>query len=232
MTISVLENQENLGSSKYKHITTQEVINRIEESLNITDIKIKKTKKFLGKHIVEMMTDISIGYDSFLTVILINSYNAKNAFQFRLGVYRLICSNGVIAGRDYFKERIIHMGDTEEQLEKVLERLPIVADMLEKDILRASNQILNPQDRFKLAFRAIRMRGVPSKSQIDFREFLKPLRGGDRNPDKWSVFNIAQEKLTRTGFHVFENGKRKKIKAIKGIQSSNELNQKLFSLVA
>jgi len=232
--INVLENELNLGTEKYKHVKTQDVINHLKSKMTITDVKVKKSRStsMFSKHIVELRTDTKIGTDSFLTLILTNSYDGKHALNFRLGVYRLVCSNGLIAGTDFFRERVLHIGNTYKQLDQVVETLPMVAKQLETIINRASSIEMNAQDRFKLIYRALRIRGVPSDAQIDFRGVLKPLRVGDTNNDKWSVFNIVQEKLTRTGFHVFENGKPKKIRAIKGIHSQNELNQKLFKLVA
>lgn len=62
-------------------------------------------------------------------------------------------------------------------------------------------------------------------------QILMPRRFEDRRPDLWSVFNRAQENLTKGGLHGrAANGRRQQTRPVQGIDSDIRLNRALWLL--
>ena len=53
-----------------------------------------------------------------LKLMLTNSHDGKNSFQFQAGLYRLICSNGLVIADEQFESvKMRHMGYSFEDLQ-------------------------------------------------------------------------------------------------------------------
>ncbi len=104
-------------SDKYVQTPTSRVV---EDLMNlgwvVTKVQEVKSRKYKGfqKHLVVFRNpDIMIkgenGDDSFPQILLTNSHDGKAAFNFRVGIFRLVCSNGlVISDADFNNVSIRH----------------------------------------------------------------------------------------------------------------------------
>lgn len=174
------------------------------------------------------------------TIILSNSHDGTSTFQFRIGFYRAVCSNGLaIAEKEFEAIRIRHMGYTFERLkemtaqivEQVQEKVSLINTMLEKQ--------LSEQQQLDMALKAMLIRsGVslesedkPTYSPETLKGILAPKRDQDKASDLWTVFNRVQEAMIRGGFRVEVEGKKgRKLKPIKSFEKDLSVNQKLFEL--
>jgi hypothetical protein len=97
------------------------------------EVKARKGKGF-QKHMIvfrnpEIMIKGANGDDSFPQILLTNSHDGKAAFNFRVGIFRLVCSNGlVISDADFNNVSIRHTNYSFETLQtkiqEVIAKLP------------------------------------------------------------------------------------------------------------
>ena len=179
--------------------------------------------------------DISIeGQDGdvvFPQILLTNSHDGKNSFTFTAGLFRLICSNGLVISTEKFgKVQIRHMGYTFEELQtqihEMVSHLPLTVESMNK-----MKQIqLDQQAILDFANQAIECR-FSNQIKIDLSTLINPVRSEDKGTDLWKVYNVVQEKLINGNFaYVSENGKVRKARKIKNFQQNLDINKKLFEL--
>jgi hypothetical protein len=231
-------------SDKYLHVNTETIIDDLAKLgwLPVTASQRKSRGKdtIFSKHMVSFQNpDLMIkgknGDDAFPRIILTNSHDGFNSFQFRVGIYRLVCSNGlVVADEEFSAFRIRHKGYTFAELQEVVVQavkdLPNKVEVLNKMQLRE----LTPAEQRQLAIDAMQLRTNRIDAVWDeetIQDVLTPIRDADKGSDLWSVFNVIQEKITQGGYSAALNGaKVRKVRKIKSFEKDLEVNQKLFKL--
>jgi hypothetical protein len=192
------------------------------------EVKARKGKGF-QKHMIvfrnpEIMIKGKDGDDSFPQILLTNSHDGKAAFNFRVGIFRLVCSNGlVISDADFSNVSIRHINYTFESLQaKVAEMITKLPNLVQKINLFKSTELTEDQ-MADFAQKAMQLR---TKERVNIMDVLTADRPQDRGNDLWVVFNRVQEKLLGGSYRA---GKRK-ARSVKNFQKDIELNEKLFEL--
>jgi hypothetical protein len=192
------------------------------------EVKARKGQGF-QKHIIvfrnpEIMIKGKDGDDSFPQILLTNSHDGKAAFNFRVGIFRLVCSNGlVISDADFSNVSIRHINYTFESLQsKVAEMISKLPNLVQKINLFKSTTLTEDQ-MADFATKAMQLR---TKERVNIMDVLTPDRPQDSGNDLWVVFNRVQEKLLGGSYRA---GKRK-ARSVKNFQKDIELNEKLFEL--
>ena len=231
-------------SEKYTHIPTSRVIEDMRslgwDVVDAKQVKSRKSKtKGVGKHLVtfrndDVVVDGDDGDTVYPQILLTNSHDGKNAFQFQAGLFRMICENGlVISDVDFTKVKIRHMGYTFEELQTqiraMVERLPLTVDSMNK-----MKQIeLNEEQMVEFATRALDTRFDEKQMKrinIDANQLLGVDRVEDKGNDVWVVFNRIQEKLLNGDFEYGQGNKMRKARKIKNFQQDARVNSELFDL--
>jgi hypothetical protein len=192
------------------------------------EVKARKGQGF-QKHMIvfrnpEIMIKGKDGDDSFPQILLTNSHDGKAAFNFRVGIFRLVCSNGlVISDADFSNVSIRHINYTFESLQaKVAEMITKLPNLVQKINLFKSTELTEDQ-MADFAQKAMQLR---TKERVNIMDILTADRPQDRGNDLWVVFNRVQEKLLGGSYRA---GKRK-ARSVKNFQKDIELNEKLFEL--
>jgi hypothetical protein len=164
------------------------------------------------------------GDDAFPQILLTNSHDGKAAFNFRVGIFRLVCSNGlVISDADFSNVSIRHINYTFESLQaKVAEMIAKLPNLVNKINTFKQTQLTEKQMK-DFATKAMQLR---TKQQVDVMEVLTAERPQDEGNDLWVVFNRIQEKLTGGSYRAG----RRKARSVKNFQKDIELNEQLFEL--
>ena len=106
-------------SEKYQHISTINVVKGLmAEGFMPVKAMQSRTRKAdkapFTKHLLRFRHIDSVptvGSGLFPELVLVNSHDGLSSYRLMAGLYRLICSNGLVAG-DTFKEiRVRHQGD-------------------------------------------------------------------------------------------------------------------------
>lgn len=234
-------------TEKYVHVPTMELIDDMANlGWQVVDAKQvrarKKSKNGLKeehrKHLVTFRNENIVikaedGETVYPQILLTNSHDGGSSFQFRAGLFRLVCTNGlVIATKEFGAMNIRHKGYSVEELKKtvmaLVEQLPVTVETLNK----FREVILTEEQKMELALQAIGIRfGEEGGSVIQAEEVLKPIRKEDEGNDLWSVFNVIQEKMTRGGFtYKTAKGRNRTARSIKNFNRDVALNEQLYAL--
>jgi len=164
------------------------------------------------------------GDDAFPQVILTNSHDGKNAFNFRVGIYRLVCSNGlVVADSEFGNTSIRHINYTFENLrEKMNELISKLPGLVQKINLFKSIKLTDEQ-MIEFANKAATLR---TKQRVNALELLEATRSQDQGNDLWRTYNRIQEKILGGSYTA---GKRK-ARSVKSFQKDIEINEQLWEL--
>ena len=219
-------------TDKYIQTPTSRVV---EDLMNlgweVTKAQEVKSRKYKGfqKHLIvfrnpEIMIKGENGDDSFPQILLTNSHDGKAAFNFRVGIFRLVCSNGlVISDADFNNVSIRHINYTFETLQsKIGEVIAKLPNLVQKINLFKSTQLTDVQMQ-EFAAKAMQLR---TKQRVNIMDVLNADRPQDAGTDLWVVFNRVQEKLLGGSYKA---GKRK-ARSVKNFQKDIELNEQLFEL--
>jgi hypothetical protein len=235
-------------SDKYLHVNTETVIDDLAKLgwLPVTASQ-RKTKArrdgsptIRSKHMVSFQNpDIIIkgnnGDDSFPRIIVTNSHDGLSSFQFRVGIYRLVCSNGlVVADEEFSAFSIRHKGYTFEELQTVVAQA--VADLPNKvEVLnKMQTRMLTLQEQRQLAIDAMALRATNPNAQYtdaSIEEVLAATRKEDQGDSLWLVFNRIQESIINGGYSAALGGSKvRKVKKIRSFERDLQVNQDLFKL--
>jgi hypothetical protein len=226
-------------SEKYSHIPTERVMDDMSAlGWNVVDAKEIKARKNQGfqKHMLvfanpEIVINGNDGDTVFPRILLTNSHDGKNAFTFKAGLFRLVCSNGLVIADEQFGEmKIRHMGYDFEALQSLItqmvEKLPLTVESMN----RFKNKQLSEDQKQKFALEALGLRFDTDNKTFNVSEFLTPTRKEDEGNDLWSVFNLVQEKLVNGMVDYRTGAKNRKARRIKNFQQDVKLNSELYKL--
>lgn len=238
-------------SGKYLFVNTETIVDDLDKlgwkPVQAAQRKGRGKSTIFSKHMVAFQNpDIKItgkdGDDSFPRIIMTNSHDGMQAFKFSVGIFRLVCSNGLVVADEQFSEfKIKHKGYTFSELRGVVNQA--VADLPNKvEVLNQMKQrVLTQEEKNKLALDAMLVRAGIEPGSEKAKKFnyddetiidiLDPKRKEDEGDDLWRVFNVVQEKITQGDFHAALTGaKVRKVRKIKSFEKDLKVNKELFKL--
>lgn len=189
------------------------------------DVKITKTLDN-GEKIV----------DTYPRIILTNSHDGFNSFKFMVGLFRLICSNGLVVCNNQMVDMSIrHINYDFEELRKIvasaIEQVPGIVNTMND----MRNVMLTDEQKTALATEVVKIRkGVEDDENyvVDaevVEDILTPVRNEDNGNDLWTIFNICQEKMIKGGFGFRgATNKLRKQRGITSIKKDMDFNQRLW----
>ncbi len=222
-------------SEKYVQANTATVINDMAKlGWYVVDAKQKGKRKnssgIQSFHMVSFQNpDIKVmennEVEAFPRIILTNSHDGMNSFKFMIGLYRLVCSNGLIVADETFEELTIrhinyNFNDLRHLVAKTVEALPQYIETVNK--MKATQ--LSKEQKYDFALKMLKLRkNVPEDVQLTVSEstlqdVLTPVRTADEGDSVWNVFNVLQEKMIKGGSMV-ESGKNNKLRKMRPVKS-------------
>ena len=166
-------------------------------------------------------------------IILLNSHDGTSSYQMLAGMFRFVCSNGLVCGDTVADVRVPHKGDVAGQvIEGAYQVLHGFDRALEsRESMQAITLDEGEAEVFARAALSLKYDDPDKPAPITESQILMPRRFDDRRPDLWSVFNRTQENLTKGGLHGRSaNGRRQKTRPVQGIDSDVRLNRALWML--
>ena len=242
-----------LGLSKhYSFVPTSSVINDLRsmgwEVVDAKQVKArKKSTRGYQKHMVTFEhPDYRVeGAEEFPQLLLTNSHDGGNAFQLSAGIFRLVCSNGlVIKSEDYGSARLVHKGYSFEAVQKLVNEFAETIDGTLSKITEMKKVELTKEQQIEFAKQAALLRFTAKSYNenniadvVDIDDLLNVARKEDAGNGLWEVFNRVQESLVNGKYNYASNGKVnaadakvRKARPIKNFKQSIDVNKKLSEL--
>jgi len=239
------ELRKHLGiSDKYVHVPTEQVIEDVMKlgwsPINAYRVNSRKKRNGVGRHMVKFVNYdfMQEGKTEYPELLLTNSHDGTTAFKLDVGIFRLVCSNGmVIKSQDFGSMKVRHYGYDFETIKgavnKLVEQIPDylkqVEDMKEQELER--KQMLEfAREAALLRFKTANIETIDKLVDVD--DLLESTRKEDEGNGLWEVFNRLQEKVVNGKFNYALGKKERKARPVKGFKSQVKLNQDLWELAS
>lgn len=227
-------------SEKYVHIKTSDILGRFQDSgwsvASVNSARHSKTPQF-SRHAIRMRhRDFpSLDMDSVIPeLVILNSHNGSWALRIALGMFRMVCSNGMVAGRVWDGVSLKHYNikNLEEKIEQVTGQMGDLSDKLAHSIQEFGQVDMPYKEQLDFAEKAMGIRWG-DKTPVKAEQLLEARREADKGTDLWRVFNRVQENLTQGGFNgTTTNGRLLGIKPVRNVKRDFKFNSELFDLAS
>lgn len=232
-------------SSRYAYVPTMEILQGLRrEGFEVFSarqaIARKEDRRGHAKHLLRLRHASQVGQsarvgDSVPEILLLNSHDGTSSYQMMGGVFRFICSNGMVVPDGTVQTvKVPHMGKIADRVtEGAFEVLDGLTRVIEsRDDMRALTLADGEQRAFANA--AALLRFEPEEGEalpVTVDQINRPRRMEDRAPDLWTTFNRVQENVIRGGLRGRNaNGGRMSTRAVTGIDQDVRLNRALWTL--
>jgi len=231
-----------IKSPKYQFTPTFEVIDHMQDmGYVLTGVKQSSSnvelRKNWGIHITRFQhPDLYIKdpqgmIEARPEVVLINSHDGTRPIQFEMGLFRLVCENGlVIKDKDMgsFRERHTKMNfqEVKNLIDEKVSGLQSVVNTISK-----WNMVeMTDKQRYQFAVEALALRLSDDRQpeQYEVLDILNAKRKIDAQPTLWHTYNTVQENLIKGGFQL----NNRQARAIKNPIEDFNINQGLWSLAS
>jgi hypothetical protein len=167
-------------------------------------------------------------------ILITNSHNGRTKLRMMAGIYRLVCTNGLVVGRSFFEpvavshyeKQVSGAVDTALKVGDALERVAKVVDSWSEIELKATQQIAFAQQAAQLRF-------GESAGAYDTSTLLEARRETDIGDDLWRVYNRVQENTVRGGMAgANANGRAVRSRGMTAILPTLQYNSDLWDLAS
>jgi hypothetical protein len=225
-------------SERYAYIPTATVLTELREEgfqpFMVCQTRVRNEgRREHTKHLLRLRHASQINGAEANEIVLLNSHDGTSSYQMLAGQFRFICTNGLVCGDTFADVRVPHKGNVAghviEGAYQVLSGFERVKES--RDLMRGITLDDGEAEVFARAALALKYDDPDKPAPITESQILMPRRFEDRRPDLWSVFNRAQENLTKGGLHGrAANGRRQQTRPVQGIDSDIRLNRALWLL--
>jgi hypothetical protein len=229
-------------SARYAFVPTSEILQALGERgwvpVNVEQQHVRLESRFgFQKHLIRLRRAEQMqSLDEWnAELVLTNSHDALCAYVLRVGIFRRICSNGlVISGETFEAIRFRHAGLKAEEVVQASHRIIEFTPRLGALIDRFRNRHLDDRESLDFAAQALALRyGSVEQAPIEPATLLEPRRIEDQPNDLWTTCNRVQENLVRGGLSDSRRdrtGRIRTVRSLRGIDSKVSLNTGLWSL--
>lgn len=231
-------------SDRYTHIPTIEIIKGMgQHGFGVTAISQTKSKDAeklaSAKHMIRFrkVDTMPVMGEMHPEIVLVNSHDGTSTYQLSAGIFRLVCSNGMIASDEVLTQKVRHKGDiigeVVEGAESLAREFPQVVDMVDR--WKGIKLDKEEQRVFAHAAKLIQWDGEHTLRE---EALLYTRRKEDAKEDLWTTFNKVQENMIKGGLPYLkkdEEGRaigRQRTRGISSVQENNRVNKALWTLTA
>jgi hypothetical protein len=166
-------------------------------------------------------------------ILFLNSHDGTSAYQLRVGLYRAVCTNGLVVSEGTFPIfRVAHRGDIVADVVRAALEISDRFEALAGSVERMEHTRLDQLERLDFAAQAaaLRFRGAV-ETGLEPSRLLVPRRADDVGQDLWRTFNVVQENVLRGGIvRRTASGRLTRTRAIRAIREDVRLNSGLWDL--
>jgi hypothetical protein len=230
-------------TERYVHVPTTQVIEDIIqlgwEPIQAVQVNARKKKGF-QRHMVKFVNRDFIKEDTteYPELLLSNSHDGTTSFTLDVGIFRLVCSNGmVVKSEDFGSMKVRHYGyDFEVIKTAVNEMMQKIPEYL-RQVDGMKDQKLEREQQLEFARKAAMLRFSNTTEEtieniVDMGNILESTRKEDDGDGLWEVFNRIQEKVLNGKFEYKFGNKERKARPVKGFKQQVKLNQGLWELAS
>ena len=226
-------------SDRYTFLPTTDILEILQDegwtAWSAQQVNARTWSRDHAKHIIRLrhqdldVTTFDVG-DSFPEMLLINAHNGLGGYTLQGGIFRMICSNGmVISESDFGKVHIRHIGFEPKQVINASRDLIMTSSKISDKVNTWKQFELSPRAQKDFFADAAKLRWESPSDDL-VTEISQIRRQEDKGLDLWRTFNVAQENLIRGGFRNGETNRM--VRPISNIQKDVKINSALWDLAS
>ncbi len=222
-------------SERYQFISSHDIVQRFSDEgwivNNATVAAPRKRDPLFAKHMIDFRNpEFEPVHGAVPRIILVNSHDGSSSARVLAGVFRFVCSNGLVVGTTVGKEVVRHTGDAAADLIHRMQQLARNTSKLYTQIDTWSKKDLTRAQRHEFARFAAQLRwGDAQRFQPE--DLLQVRRAEDDRGDLWTTFNAVQENTVRGGIEGFSrSGRAATSRPLSDITRSVDYNAQLWQL--
>ncbi len=229
-------------SDKYVFVPTHTILDQFENQgwypVDAKQARTKKSDVAERQHIIRLAnpeyTPVMPEVGSVTPqIILKNSHNGSSGIELALGLFRLVCSNGMVVSDTQFAQiKRRHMGiDKDEVMQVIYDAGREFPDIWNKINDYKSINLSNGQ-KIDFATKVIEY-NWGKKSVITPEALIIPKRNEDQGDDLFTTYSIIQESLQKGGV-IYNNPRTGRVRRTRAITNGTrdfQLNTALWSMM-
>ena len=229
-------------SDKYHFIPTIEVVEQLRD-LNWYPVSVGEAgvrdidKDGFQQHYVRFQnfTDLINPSGNVVELLLFNSHDRSKSFTISAGIYRYVCSNGLVIADSVFDSyKIKHLGERENDVSNAVAKITQVKSKLLSKVAKFEAIKLNQDEKQAFLQSALPLRFSEHLELDNPNELLEPLRTEDMKDDLYTTLNILQEqflsKSSKIKGYNKDTGRRFTAKGVTSISKDVEINKGLWDI--
>jgi hypothetical protein len=228
-------------SPRYTFIPTEKVLTGLVQAgfvaVDARQTRSRSASPLHARHVVRLRRRFETVQlrDSAPEIIFLNSHDGSSAYQLRVGIFRVVCTNGLIVSRGAFPTfSVPHRGNVVDDV--VAHALGIAErfDVLAAQVERMEQRRLFKDEQLRFAERALSLRYPdPAQAGMPASQLLQCRRPEDAGDDLYSTLNKVQENLLRGGLtRRSATGRLVRTRRISSIKEDVRINSGLWDLAA
>jgi hypothetical protein len=171
-----------------------------------------------------------------IEAIITNSHDGSAKLNISSGLYRLVCSNGLVVPKGVFESiQVLHKNIEFQDVKVITEQISETLPLIQGSMKTMQERILTLDEKKDFANEAIKLRWENNKNvkNISLNDMILPKREGDMGDDMWKVFNVVQEKLVRGGLiYRTDSGRNVRTRQLTDVVGNTKFNRELWELAS
>lgn len=194
-------------SPRYTCIPTERVLHGLMRAgflpVSARQVRCRVSNESYARHMIRLrrrFETVNV-HHTIPEVVLLNSHDGTSAYHLRLGLFRLICTNGLLVSAGAFPTiRVAHRHDV---VDGVIEGAITLSERFEQlavEVQRMEARMLFVDEQQAFAEQALALRYPEAVfSGIQPSQLLQARRQADTRENLWNTFNRVQEHLMKGG---------------------------------
>ncbi len=228
-------------SSRYSFVPTVKAIDLLRDvgwqPIFATQSGVRKrARDGYQKHLIRFAQPDLIMRDERIDLLLYNSHDRGCSFKIMVGIWRFICSNGLVVGDEYANFSHKHIGFNPDDFMQSAVQIAGSAGNIagQMDELKQIELIPEAQSIFAKSAHQL-VYDEPNEAPVQANDLLKTRRYEDEGCNVWNTYNRIQENIIDGGLRgskVGANGRRRRVttRPVKALDKNLKLNQALWVL--
>lgn len=228
-------------SAKYTFIPTERVVTGLMSAgfvpVEARQTQVRRVSPVHARHVVRLRRQFETVQlkGTVPEVVFLNSHDGTSAYQLRMGLFRVVCTNGLIVSRGAFPAYCVsHRGNVVDEVIQAALKVSEQFESLAVQVERMEQRRVMKDEQLRFAERALALR-YPDRTLAGMQpsQLLNCRRVEDTGDDLWTVLNRCQEALLRGGLHRRStNGRLSRTRRITSIREDVRLNSQLWDLAS
>ena len=224
-------------SSRYGFVPTVDVVEELSNRGLVPvfagqTISRDENNRPFAKHLLRFRPQYAptVAGQSVPEVVLMNSHDGSSGFKLWLGLFRMVCCNGLIISDGIMGQvSVAHRSNAAQIVGDQSIGFMGQLDHIENRVQRFMDRVLTPLEQSQLAETAAQIRwGNDRPAGLDHTDLLIGRRFEDAGNSLWNTLNRIQENVIKGGVNLNRPNRRSSTRLLRSVSDDARVNSQLW----